>query len=66
MLTKAGVTAAYSHNAFGQRVRKFDSTGPAKQVYERAAEENKLGLGDVAEAAMLEGLCGLAGVLLPW
>ena len=31
-ITKAGVTTTYTYNAFGQRVRKVSSTGPASTV----------------------------------
>jgi RHS repeat-associated protein len=51
-LTKAGVTTTYTYNAFGQRVRKVNSTGPASTVVFVYGQQGEL-LGEYGPAGQV-------------
>jgi RHS repeat-associated protein len=51
-LTKAGVTTTYTYNAFGQRVRKVSSTGPASTVIFVYGQQGEL-LGEYDQAGQV-------------
>ena len=51
-LTKAGVTTIYTYNAFGQRVRKVSSTGPASTVVFVYGQQGEL-LGEYGPAGQV-------------
>ena len=47
-------------------IQKNLATQLVSQLYAAASAENKVGLGDVARAAMWEGGCALLGLVTPW